>query len=77
MTVLVDQPLLSSLLSQAILDALVETGTSNRALARQTGVTEKHLSRVLCGWDRASLPLFETWARALGYRWVVRLERIP
>lgn len=59
-----------------ISEALDAAGISQAELARQAGVTQKHVSLVLSGQAGAQLGQLDYWAWLLGLRFEVKLIEI-
>ena len=60
-------------LANEILSALAAGRMTQKELAMWTGLTEKHVSRVLRGRDDGSLETWQSFASALRRSWEVRL----
>jgi transcriptional regulator with XRE-family HTH domain len=53
---------------------LADSGMTQAELARRSGMTEKHVSRVLTGRNTASTATLDYWAFLLGLRFIVGLQ---
>jgi len=58
-----------------ISEALAKDGVTQAELARQSGVSEKHVSTVLSGQAGAQIGLLDYWAWLLGLRFDVKLVK--
>jgi len=57
-------------------EALTKAGVTQAELARQSGVSEKHVSLVLTGQAGAQVGLLDYWAWLLDLRFDVKLVRL-
>lgn len=67
---------LSQQIAEAIAEALQEDGTTQAELARDTGLSTKHVNHVVNGKSGASFGLYDYIAHTLSRRWVVTLEYV-
>jgi len=58
-----------------ISEALAKDGVTQAELARQSGVSEKHVSLVLSGQAGAQIGMLDYWAWLLGLRFDVKLVK--
>ena len=61
-------------LADAVTVALHRKGMTQKLLAVRCGLSEKHVSQVLTGKAEGSFVTWQTFARALGMTWEVRLR---
>lgn len=70
-------PRLSDQTATAIAARLVELGWSQADLARELGLTQKHVSQIMTGKATGSPRLLDLIAWGLGCRWRVELLAAP
>lgn len=67
---------LSQQIAEAVADALQQDGMSQAELARTTGLSAKHINKVVNGESGAAFGLYDYLAHTLSRRWVVTLEYV-
>jgi transcriptional regulator with XRE-family HTH domain len=69
--------LLSRSMTNLIKQAIVDDGLTQGEFAQRLGRSRTGVSSVLNGNNTISIRLLETWAAVLGYRFEVRLVKLP
>lgn len=67
---------LSNQMAEALIDALKSEDMTQAQLARETGISAKHINQILNGHSGASFGAYDYLAHTLSRRWVVTLEYV-